>query len=362
MGIFWYPHSLNAQNVARDTSKKFNLKEFITRERNFLIAPQFDRAPETGILTGIYYLQLYKTKKDSAQRTSNTETFLSVTEKKQYLAEFNETVLFAEEKYILRGSSILTRYNEYFYGIGNNVDLKRKDTIEFNNFQTSQRFTKKINQRFFFGAQYQYIQTFNLAYKDNSILQNTNVIGLNGSHTSGVGPVFLYDTRDNVINSRKGAYLDISALFVRRIFGSSTEFINFTLDGRKFWKFYKNNVICFQVILNYNIGNVPFRQLALLGSDIMMRGYYMGAYRDKTMACGQVELRIPVWRFIGLVLFGAVGEVAPDLKSFNTAQIRLAGGFGLRFMLIKHERVNVGGDLGFGKNSKALYFGSGESF
>jgi hypothetical protein len=99
-----------------------------------------------------------------------------------------------------------------------------------------------------------------------------------------------------------------------------------------------------------------------MGSDILMRGYYMGSYRDKEMACGQVEFRIPVWRFIGIVLFAAAGEVQPDINFFNWDDVKITYGLGLRFMFIKHERVNIGGDLGFGKGTKALYFGSGESF
>ncbi|HXB39921.1 MAG TPA: hypothetical protein VNZ49_05215, partial [Bacteroidia bacterium] len=91
-----------------DTLSKVKSKskflEFVTKKRSFLIAPQLDRGPETGILTGLYYLQLYKNKKDSATRTSNTETFLSFTQKKQYLIEINEIIFFNKEKYILRGS------------------------------------------------------------------------------------------------------------------------------------------------------------------------------------------------------------------------------------------------------------------
>jgi hypothetical protein len=353
---------LAVADSASHVKHKSKFMEFVTKRRNYLVAPQFDRSPETGILTGIYYLQLYKNKRDSATRTSNTETFLSFTQKKQYIVELNETILFHKEKYILRGSSIITRYNEYFFGIGNNHDLRKKDTIEFNLFQTTQRLTRVITKKFFAGLQYQYYQTYNVDYRYNSILATDSVYGRNGSISSGIGPVFLYDTRDNVIYTRTGAYVDISAMFVRKEFGSTCQFFNFTLDARKFIKFYKNDVICFQYIMNYNQGNVPFRQLGMLGSDIMMRGYYMGSYRDKVMTCGQVEFRIPVWKFIGMTLFGAAGEVQPDLQSMNWDDVKFTYGFGLRFMLIKHERVNVGGDLGFGKGSRALYFGSGESF
>lgn len=362
------PDSLQiaVSDTLSDIKKKNKFLEFVTKRRNFLVAPQLDRGPETGILTGIYYLQLYKNKRDTSTRTSNTETFASFTQKKQYIAEFNETVLFHKEKYILRGSSIFTRFNEYFYGIGNDINLKLKDTIEFNTFHTTQRFTRVITKKFFAGIQYQFYQVYNIGIRENSILQSYAdkgvAVGTHGSQTSGVGPVFLYDTRDNVIYSRTGSYLDISMLFVRDFLGSNHEFSNFILDARKFIKFYKNDVICFQGLINYNVGDVPFRQLALMGSDIMMRGYYMGSYRDKVMMCGQTELRIPIWRFVGIVLFAAAGEVQPTLNSFNWDDMRITYGFGMRFMFIKHERVNVGGDLGFGQGTRALYFGSGESF
>ncbi len=336
--------------------------EFVTKRRNFILAPQFDRGPETGILTGIYYLQLYKNKKDSSTRTSNTETFLSVTQKHQYIAEFNETILFSKEKYILRGFTLLTRYNEYFFGLGNNHDLKNKDTIEFNLVQTTQRLTRAVTKKFFVGLQYQFYQTYNIGYRANSLLAASNAFGKNGTLTSGLGPVFLYDSRDNVINSRTGFYLDMSALFISKSLGSTCDFTNLTLDARKFIKLYKNNILCLQWIINYNVGDVPFRQLGLLGSDIMMRGYYLGSYRDKVMSCAQIEFRIPVWRFIGITLFSAAGQVQPDAKSFSLNDMHFTYGAGLRFMFIKHERVNISADFGFGAGSKALYFGSGESF
>jgi hypothetical protein len=346
-----------------DSLRTFSkIKNYFTKSRNYLIAPQFDRGPETGILTGIYYLQLFKHKKDSSVRTSNTETFLSVTQKQQYLAEFNETILIGKDKFILRGSSLFTRYNEYFYGIGNNIDLKQKDTIEFNLFHTTQRLTRVVNNKIFAGIQYQFYEVYNLGYKANDILDRTQPVGLKGSLTSGLGPVFLYDSRDNVIFSHTGAYLDISALFVNKDLGSQYNFTNFIFDARKFFEVYKRYVFCIQGLINYNWGQVPFRQLAQMGGDILMRGYYLGAYRDKTMMCGQVEMRVPLWKFIGMVLFAAAGEVEPTIHKYNWSDLKFTEGFGLRFMLIKHERVNVGGDLGFGKNTRGLYFGSGESF
>ena len=99
-----------------------------------------------------------------------------------------------------------------------------------------------------------------------------------------------------------------------------------------------------------------------MGGDVMMRGYYPGTYRDNFMMATQVELRIPVWKMLGVVLFAAVAEVEHTVSQFCWQDLRYTYGMGLRCMFIKHERVNVGGDLGFSKNTKTLSLGSGESF
>jgi hypothetical protein len=355
---------LSQDSLASDSAarKKRPFVDFLTKRRNFLIAPQLDRSPETGFLTGLYYLQLLRLFKDSLTRTSNTETYLSITEKHQYIFEFNETFLFKHDKFILRGSSILSSYNEFFYGIGNDIDVNRRELINLNFYQNTQRFTAELHKKFYAGIQYQFYKNWDIRETNDSILYYSSALGKSGSTTSGAGPVFLYDSRDNVIYSSKGLYVDVSALFVQRSFGSEYNYTNLTVDVRKFKRFYRNNIVAFQGMANFNWGQVPFRQLALMGSDILMRGYYMGTYRDKIMLCGQTELRLPVYKFIGIILFAAAGEVQQKVEQLNMEDIRLTYGFGLRLMLIKHEKVNVGGELGFSRNTKALYLGSGESF
>jgi hypothetical protein len=337
----------------------------LTKKRDFLLAPQLDRSPETGFLTGIYYLQLFKIRKerkDTTNRTSNTETTLSYTEKNQFIAELNNTLLFHKEKYILRGTSVFKKFNEYFYGIGNGIDLKQRELIDFNLIQLTQRFTRTLKNHCHIGVQGQFYQTRNIHYIQNGFLQSSGAIGINGSYTTGFGPLFLYDSRDNVVNSRKGLYLDVSALYNTSSVGSQYSYQNFTLDARKFIKVYGTVTLCLQGLINFNWGQIPFRQLAQMGGDIIMRGYYTGAFRDNNMVCVQAEMRIPLYKFFGIVLFSAFGEVAHNINQFNLSNAVPSSGIGLRFMFIRHERINVGGDLGFGRGVQGLYLGSGEAF
>jgi hypothetical protein len=358
---------LKAQNAFPDSLKPH--KSFVqkvieeaTKKRKFLLAPEFGRSPQTGFYTGIYYLQLFKVKGDTDSRTSNIETYGTVTERNQYFLTFNNTVLFDKEKYFWRGNSYISKFNEFFYGIGNDIDVNTKDLINFNYFNTLQRVTRVIKSHTYVGLQAQFTKTFNLTYDKGGLLDESSAYGKGGSQNTGVGPVFLYDSRDHVIFTRTGTYLDISAMFFQKAFGSQYPFTNMIIDFRKFIKVYKNDVISFQTLINYNWGNVPFRQLALMGGDVMMRGYYPGIYRDNFMMAQQIELRIPVYKIFGIVLFAAVAEVEHTLQAFNWQDLKYTYGIGLRFMFIKHERINVGGDLGFSKNTKTLSLGSGESF
>lgn len=345
--------------------KKSFVKKIIdeaTKKRKFLLAPELGRGPLTGFYTGIYYLQLFKLKGDTDSRTSNIETYGTITEKHQFYLTFNNTVLFDKEKYFWRGNTYLSKFNEYFYGIGNNIDVNKRDLINFNYFNTLQRVTRVIKTHMYAGLQAQFNKTFGLTYDKSSLLDVSNAYGKGGSQNIGAGVLFLYDSRDHVIFTRTGTYLDVSAMFFQKAFGSQYPFTNMIIDFRKFVKVYKNNVVSFQTLINYNWGNVPFRQLAMMGGDVMMRGYYPGIYRDNFMMAQQIELRIPVYKIFGIVLFAAVAEVQHTIQSFNWQDIKYTYGIGLRIMFIKHERINVGGDLGFSKNTKTLSLGSGESF
>ncbi|HXU27890.1 MAG TPA: hypothetical protein VN698_11720, partial [Bacteroidia bacterium] len=101
----------------------------VSKKRKFLLAPELGRSPLTGFYTGIYYLQLFKLKGDTDSRTSNIETYGTVTEKNQFYLTFNNTVLFDKEKYFWRGNTYISKFNEYFYGIGNNIDVHSSDLI-----------------------------------------------------------------------------------------------------------------------------------------------------------------------------------------------------------------------------------------
>jgi hypothetical protein len=60
-------------------------------------------------------------------------------------------------------------------------------------------------------------------------------------------------------------------------------------------------------------GNVPYRMLPTLGGSKYLRGYYKGRFRDKNLILIQQECRMPLYKRLGIAVFGGVGEVASTL-------------------------------------------------
>ena len=96
------------------------------------------------------------------------------------------------------------------------------------------------------------------------------------------------------------------------------------------------------------------------GGDL--RGCIGGRYRDQVMFTAQAEYRWQFYKKWGVVAFAGVGGVDEDLGGFDFENPLPSAGVGLRFMLSKENRLNLGVDYAVGKDSDAWYFSVGESF
>ena len=109
-------------------------------------------------------------------------------------------------------------------------------------------------------------------------------------------------------------------------------------------------------------GEAPFYELCQYGAFSDIRGYQPGRYRDHAMFATQGEYRKTLGRYLGFVLFGGVGEVAPAWDSFTWAELLPAGGTGIRFNLSRKQRINMRADVAYGQNGWSWNFAIGEAF
>ena len=76
----------------------------------------------------------------------------------------------------------------------------------------------------------------------------------------------------------------------------------------------------------------------------------------------QSEYRIPVYKLLGLAVFGSTGEVGHTLDEFSLANLKLSYGIGARIALSKKEKMNLRLDYGFTQHNSGFYLQVGEAF
>ncbi|MFN8341428.1 MAG: BamA/TamA family outer membrane protein [Cyclobacteriaceae bacterium] len=332
--------------------------------RQLTFFPVVYRSPETGTAFGTLALGLFKMigVKDQATRTSNLEMPIIYTMKRQFVVDLLYNLITNKERFFIRGVNVYNQSSEFFFGVGNHTPENNRTQVDYNMLRSTQRVTARINGRHFLGLQYQYFKMWKTHF-EKGIPPPADLPGHNGFETSGAGFVYLYDSRDNVINSSKGAYLDISNYFFGRSIGSNYSFNNVIIDGRKFYSVGKKQVLALQAVFQYNEGNVPWRQLANMGGFNMMRGFYQGRHRDRDYVAAQVEYRFPVWKYLGMTVFAATGEVEHSIGDFSLRELKLSGGTGIRVQVDKKERVNIRFDMGFtSRGLTGFYVNIGEAF
>ncbi|NJK82844.1 MAG: BamA/TamA family outer membrane protein [Saprospiraceae bacterium] len=185
----------------------------------------------------------------------------------------------------------------------------------------------------------------NVSFTAGGLVDNLNPLGKNGTTAFGLGVDLTYDSRDNIVNPTKGEYLEISTLS-HGLFGNAFYDL-ISVDLRKFIPVVprKEHILALQFIGNFIIGTPHLvRQYAELGNDNIMRGYYRGRFRNNHLMAFQAEYRLPIWRYVGMTVFGGVASLTESFPNFGKVLPNF--GVGLRIRVSRKDRLNVRADYG----------------
>lgn len=165
-----------------------------------------------------------------------------------------------------------------------------------------------------------------------------------------------------VLTPRKGVFFQLAADTYGAMTGSDFTFTSLKLDCRKYFLVASDQVLALQAYIRSTAGEVPFHQLAFLGGESLMRGYYKGRFRDKDILAVQAEYRVFVTKTISVAGCAGLADVFPAFAEFKLKTIKYAVGTGVRYMVNKHEGTNLRLDMAWGKASFGLYVTAQEAF
>ncbi|MBK0404517.1 BamA/TamA family outer membrane protein [Adhaeribacter sp. BT258] len=332
--------------------------------------PALFSSPETGFGFGALVVPVYNFGNDSLTRSSTGQLLVYYTTKKQTSAQLSYTIYTNRERFAILGETNYFDAPIFYYGTGNRNSEADKSLISYKLLLTQNRVLKQLKKNVFLGGQFQVINVGKAEFNaEEGLLDERPADELNGYTAVGLGPAFLFDSRDNSINAYQGSYVEIGSFLNGKSLGSAFNFTRHTVDVRKYYPLSANQVFAVQAKGIFETGDVPYRELAYFGGHRNLRGFYEGRYRDKQLLQTQAEYRLHFAKRHGAVLFAGLGEVGEKLQDFELENSKFGYGIGYRFMLNTTDKVNIridyaikGSYQAFAGGMSGLYFAIGETF
>ena len=332
----------------------------------FLFYPVIGYAPETKWEFGLSGLVVFHYNNDTTLRLSEISTFAFYTQERQLGLWIDHAIYGRDNDILTLGKMRFQNYPLSYYGIGSQIPDKPLAIVNANYFNVRERFVYRVKGNLFAGLEldYQQLQNAKFEPKDKGPTgpEIKMPLGAGGSQNLGVGFGLLLDSRHNMLNVRDGYLVELAFIHYGKIFDQSFPMNTLFFDSRYFIPTTKNQVLALQVVGQFSQGEVPFNQLSLMGGETIMRGYYLGRYRDKNYVAAQAEYRFLPFGFsrrLGGSVFGAVGAVS---ESIPTDNYKWSAGAGLRYLLFPKKDIFTRMDVGVNPDGYGVYFYIGEAF
>jgi len=358
--------SLGAQSVDPSTAEAVHAPDSTYRTRN-LVLPALGTSPETGFLFGGVYMRQFKPGGASPDTRSSSFLFSAIyTLKKQLMISFYPEWVSPAEGWMLSGENFVNYFPEDYWGIGPYTRSPERVSVTYTQVNLDETLLRRLGRNLYAGLDIRYSRLQGIRLKDGegNRLPSEMLPGAGGSVSSGVGWVLRLDRRNSLMTPTRGMMAEISNLFYPAFLGSTDPYLGFTLDLRRYWRLKRKatSILAVQLRGRLTEGHPSFRDLALLGGENVMRGYYTGRYRDHNALQTEAEWRKKLGGRFGFTLFAGTGEVWRRFEDFSMRNYKWSAGLGLRYDFNPEDPTNIRFDYGFTKESTGLYITFGEAF
>ncbi len=342
---------------------QYYFQDSTSNDPKLLVYPTVAYAPETRWEFGASGLYVYYAERNPENRLSEIYAFSFITLERQYGTWLDHALYSDKNSWFFLGSLRWQEFPLFYYGIGPDVDGSEDGRINAGTISIRERVLRQVRGNLYVGAELEYMNLFSSAW--TAVDDVPPPVGAEQFQNFGIGVGLVYDERYNVLNMRDGWFGEVGVIHYDRASGSDFEFTTYFTDLRYFHKTTEKQVWASQFYFRNVVGEAPFNQLALMGGESLMRGYYLGRYRDQAIIAAQTEYRflpLPFSRRWGAATFIGAGTVARRPAAFQLNKLKIAGGAGVRFLIFPEKDIFTRFDVAFSEDGPAFYFFIGEAF
>ncbi len=326
---------------------------------SFIGGPHYSSEKKFGL--GILAAGVYSTNRaDTLTPMSNVSVYLDVSTSGFYSVGLRGTSRFKRDLIRLDFDGYFQSMPDKFWGIGYNNAVNNDNETPYKNLMSQ----VKVDVLFSLASQLYVGPMFEMSYVKGILKDKDRAYLWDGESMKtfnyALGAMVNFDTRDNLTAPHRGVNISLKQRYFGKWMGNDYPFSSTELTAAWYTPTWKDCTMAMQYHTMLTYGDTPWGLLAGMGGSRNMRGYYENRYRDKGEMDFTLELRQRVYKRIGVVAWGGVGQVFPKINKMNIKQLLPNYGFGVRWEFKKN--VNVRLDMGFGKNQSGFVFNINEAF
>ncbi len=364
IGTFTSTKAQNDGLVKRVWNSVFNDTTSIERPK-FIAYPTIAFAPETQWEFGVSAVYVYYANRDIRNRLSEITGFSFVTLENQYGLWMDHALYSDKSTWFFLGRIRLQQFPLLYFGTGIDIDGEELAQIDAGSISIRERVLRKVKGNLYLGFETDLQRLSNVKFNRLSDEAFEEPPGIGKFTNLGLGLGLIYDNRYNVLNVREGFFGEMGFLRYDDGWGSNFEFTSYFLDARYYLPTTNSQVLASQLFFSEVQGEAPFSQLSLMGGESLMRGYYLGRYRDNTLLAAQTEYRFlpfPFSKRWGAAAFVGFGTVSDGVRDIDLSKLKVAGGTGVRFLIFKSKDIFTRFDVAVSEDGLGYYFFIGEAF
>ncbi|MHB8837803.1 MAG: BamA/TamA family outer membrane protein [Gemmatimonadaceae bacterium] len=324
-----------------------------------LVLPAVGSAPETGLQLGVVVMKVDRPA--TARRPTVNQAYVLVTAKHQYQFSVEHDAWSAGDAWRRYLKVDLMDFPLPYFGVGADAPDAAEEWFTARTVQALAKVQRRISGAWYGMAVARALHTDIRDAEPGSVVAGGALRGFDGGTLVQPGVGVSYDTRDDVIGTETGRFLEATIAVATTALGSDFTTQRTLVDGRLYRRV-GPGVVATQAYVELHAGSPPFDQMSLVGNKNVLRGYTKGRYRDRALAAAQVEWRAPIrgrWRY---AIFGGVGTIGDSPSDLGAVTLPTYG-VGIRFCPFKTERSSLRLDVARGRSgSSGLYIAIDEAF